>query len=83
MTISASQPIHLEVRLRPERLHVDQARFRGAAVLADRARTILIEAALLLAVVFAVPVAIVVVGTPIALAIVASLQVGRWALNAF
>jgi hypothetical protein len=64
-----------------EPLRTDAHRFRAAG-LADRARTLLADSAALLSVVFAVPVMILVVGMPFALAIVALLQAGRWVLNA-
>lgn len=83
MTAIVSRPIHLDARLPQARLRRDAGRFGGAVGLGDRARTLLADAATLLAVVFAIPLVILIVGTPIALAIVALLHAGRWMVNAF
>lgn len=83
MTATVSRPVHLYARLPQARLPLDLGRFGPAAGLIDRSRTALADAAALLGVVFAIPFVILIVGTPIALAIVALLSVARWASNTF
>ena len=83
MTATVSRPIRLDARLPRARLGIHAGRFGRAAELAARSRTLLADTAAVVGVVFAIPLVIMIVGTPIALAIVALLQVGRWAVNAF
>lgn len=83
MAATVPLPIRLDARLPQARLHLENGRSGRAGGLVDRSRALLADAAALLGVVFAIPVVILIVGTPIALAIVALLSVARWALNIF
>lgn len=79
---AVSQPIPLGVRLPKVWTADEHARTRIAGIVAI-SRTALADGAVLIGIVFSIPFAVLVVGSPIALAIVAVLWAARWALNAF